>query len=198
MMRSRALAVLTAVALAATILAAFPAASQQRHSAIQIQHGRVTAARSVRPPSQAGGAAVLGGAIGYATASGKSKSTKWRNAVIGSAVAGSAAAAAEAREVWMEYAVQTTGGTQVRIVTNQTQVRIGDCVAVEQSGSAGNIRRVSDVVCQPEAQEVVASIEEEFQEEAVECVAAKEGLLAAETDEEIDRAVRKISILCDN
>jgi len=198
MLRNRALKILAGVALSAALVTASPAAPQQRHSAIQIQHGRVIAARSVQPPSQAGGAAVLGGAVGYATASGKSKSTKWRNAVIGSAVAGGAKAASEAREVWMEYAVETTGGTQVRIVTNQTQVRVGDCVAVEQSGSAGNIRRVSDVVCQPAAQEVVTSVEDEFQEEAAECLAAKEGLLAAETDDEIDRAVRKISILCDN
>ena len=43
-----------------------------------------------------------------------------------------------------------------------------------------------------------ADIQAEFQEEAAECSAAKDALVAAETDEQIDRAVRKIQILCYN
>ncbi len=42
------------------------------------------------------------------------------------------------------------------------------------------------------------AIQEEMQEEAAECTAAKKELVAAETDEEVDRALRKISILCDD
>lgn len=41
-------------------------------------------------------------------------------------------------------------------------------------------------------------IEEEFQEEAAECVAAKEALLAAETDEQFQLAKRKMDIFCND
>jgi len=39
-------------------------------------------------------------------------------------------------------------------------------------------------------------IQEELQQEAAECAVAKEGLINAETDEQMDFAVRKIQILC--
>ncbi len=39
---------------------------------------------------------------------------------------------------------------------------------------------------------------EEMQEEAAECSAAKEELVDGETDEAMDRAVRKIQVLCFN
>ena len=41
-------------------------------------------------------------------------------------------------------------------------------------------------------------IQAELQEEAAWCTAAKEGLVNAETDEQMDFAVRKIQILCYN
>ena len=41
-----------------------------------------------------------------------------------------------------------------------------------------------------------AAIVEEMQEEAVECAAAKQEIVDAETDEAIDRAVRKVKLLC--
>ena len=51
--------------------------------------------------------------------------------------------------------------------------------------------------CEPESAEVVADLQDEMLEEAEECIAAKRELAAAETDEAVDRALRKISILCD-
>jgi len=43
-----------------------------------------------------------------------------------------------------------------------------------------------------------ADIQAELQEEAAECTAAKDGLLNAETDEQLDLAMRNIQILCYN
>jgi len=45
--------------------------------------------------------------------------------------------------------------------------------------------------------EVVAELQDEMLEEAEECVMAKRELSSAETDDGVDRALRKISILCD-
>jgi hypothetical protein len=41
-------------------------------------------------------------------------------------------------------------------------------------------------------------VQEEFQEEAAECLAAKEALLAADTAEHFELAKRKMSIFCND
>ncbi len=87
---------------------------------------------------------------------------------------------------------------QIKVLTDQREIHTGDCVVVEESGGMANVRRVSETMCEPESQSVVEELQAELQEEAAECIAAKEELLAAETDEAMDRALRKMSILCDN
>ena len=51
---------------------------------------------------------------------------------------------------------------------------------VEQVKDQANVRRADPTACQPESKEVLASadVQEELQEEAAECLAAKEALLA--------------------
>ncbi len=140
-----------------------------------------------------------GGAIGLAAGAGKSGKDRRKRAAIGAGI-GAMAGAAKKKPTGMKYSVRTADGAIVQIVTDQTQIRLGDCVAVEESGGKANIRRMSDTACQPESAPILndPAIQEELQEEAAECVAAKEELLAAETDEAIDRAMRKMSILCDS
>ena len=50
----------------------------------------------------------------------------------------------------------------------------------------------------PESQELLKepAMVEEMQEEAAECAAAKQALVDADGDAELDRAVRKVQILC--
>ena len=60
-----------------------------------------------------------------------------------------------------------------------------------------NIRRVANTYCDPESAEVVAELQDEMLEEAQECSAAKSELSSADTDAAVDRALRKVSILCD-
>jgi hypothetical protein len=84
-----------------------------------------------------------------------------------------------------------TGGT-VRVVTEAGGMQVGDCVAVER-GDYNNIRRVSDVACTDNSKEVY----EEHQEDADECAAAKRELLEADDDAWIERAARKVHVLCD-
>jgi hypothetical protein len=85
------------------------------------------------------------------------------------------------------------------IISDQTEIAVGDCVVVENAGSnRANIRRVTQTYCEPESQEVVAELQDEMMEEAEECLAAKRELAAAQTDEAFDRAVRKTEILCNS
>ncbi len=143
--------------------------------------------------------ALVGGAVGAAmTKSSKSSSKRRRNAAIG-AVVGTAVAASK-RKTGRRYSVRTSEGTVMQIVTEQTAILVGDCVIIEESGGSANIRRTALSACDVASQSLMNSpeIKAELQEEAAECIAAKEGLVNAETDDQMDFAVRKIQILCYN
>ena len=98
---------------------------------------------------------------------------------------GGAAAASKTRPGRV-YTVTTNEGTVIQIATEQTEIRIEDCVFVEEAGG------------EPASQAVMkdAAIIEEMQEEASECAAAKQELVDADSDDAIDRAVRKVKLLC--
>jgi antitoxin component of MazEF toxin-antitoxin module len=97
----------------------------------------------------------------------------------------------------MMYTVETAGGS-IKVVTDQTEIHMGDCVVVEVANDRANVRRVNREVCDPAAADVVKELDQEFQEEAQECAMARTELAAAKTDAEFDRALMKIDILCNN
>lgn len=174
------------------------AEAQRSGQSITITHGIVTGARATQVSSNAGGGALVGGTLGYAMSGGKSSSRKRKNAALGAIAGGAVAGASQGDRAAMEYTVQTQTGA-VRIISDQTQITVGDCVMVENAGSnQGNIRRADAALCDEASRAVVASpeMQEEFQEEAAECLKAKQELAAAEDDAAFDRAVRKVDILC--
>ncbi len=143
--------------------------------------------------------ALVGGAFGAAlTKSSKSSSKRRRNAALGALVG--AGIAASKKTSGRRYSVQTNDGTIIQIATEQTEIQVDDCVIIEESGGRANIRRASLSACDVASQSVMNSpeIQAELQHEAAECTTAKEGLVTAETDEQMDFAVRKIQILCYN
>ena len=176
-----------------------PSWAQTKGASVKIQHGTVVASRAVTIESggNAAGGAVVGGTIGLIAGGGSGKKRRKR-AATGAIIGGAVGAASKKSEQAMEYTVETAGGMQIKVLTDQREIHTGDCVVVEESGGMANVRRVSETMCEPESQSVVEELRAELQEEAAECIAAKEELLAAETDEAMDRALRKMSILCDN
>lgn len=181
----------------ATLLASQHALAQKSGQSMQINYGIVVASKYVQEASNAGKGAVVGGAIGLYTGKGKSSGTKFRRTAAGAAVGGATASAAQGSREAREYQVKTASGIIV-IISDQTEVHVDDCVVVETPGKGNaNIRRVAETFCEPESATVVAELEDEMLEEAEECVAAKRELATAESDEAVDRALRKISILCD-
>jgi len=180
------------------LLSAQDAYAQRAGQSATVRTGTVTAMRSVDlNDGNAIKGALVGGAFGAAlTRSSKSSSRRDRNAVIG-AVLGGAAAASKTRPGRV-YTVTTNEGTMIQIATEQTEIRIDDCVFVEEAGGSANIRRAPATACDPASQQVMkdAAIVEEMQEEANECAAAKQELVDADSDEAIDRAVRKVKLLC--
>ena len=186
------LAVLSPAFLASNALLA-----QKSGQSMQIQYGYVVASRYVEEKSNAGKGAVIGGAIGLYSGKGKSSGTKFRRTAAGAVVGGATASAIQGSREAREYQVKTASGVIV-IISDQTEVHVDDCVVVETpSKGNANIRRVANTYCDPASAEVVAELQDEMLEEAEECVMAKQELATADTDEAVDRALRKISILCD-
>jgi hypothetical protein len=167
---------------AGTVFAPAPTEAQKKGKkgqSAKIQHGIVVKSEPID---------LSEGSSGY---------NRRRNAAIGASGGAILGAATSKKQMGLLYTVEVTGGV-VQIVTDQTEIHEGDCVLIEETVQGANIRRVSDEVCSPAAAAVVADLEEEFQEEAEECASARKELAAASTDEELDRALTKMDILCSN
>ena len=155
--------------------------------------GIVEQAQSITLQSTGGArGAVVGGALGYA--SGSSRKRSRRNAIIGGATG--AALSSSGQSKGMQYTVKVGDGSAIVVVSDQTEVQVGDCVTVEQVGSSANIRRQDPAACEASSKEVVAAIEDELIEDANECALVKQEVLAAKTQEELELATAKAKILC--
>lgn len=175
--------------------------AQRTGQSMSVQTGTVVGAQAVDLQSEAGRGVLTGGVLGYAaTSSRHGSSRRARNTILGAAAGGIIAGRAQGSLNGMKYTVETAPGTRIHVVTDQTEIRIGDCVNVEQAGSGtANVRRVSPALCQAAAQNAVdADIRTDMTQAADRCLAAKDRLLDAETDEQINAAIRRVKILCDD
>src|SRR5687767_9002121 len=109
-------------AMMAFMLIAQPSLAQKAGQSVSVQYGKVTAG------------ALVGGALGLASASGKSSSKKARNAIIGTAAGSAVAGAAQGSQKGMMYQVEVGAGSMIQVVSDQREIRTGDCVAVERAG----------------------------------------------------------------
>jgi hypothetical protein len=172
-----------------------PVEAQKKGQSAKVPYGVVVKSERVDlSDNKTTKGALVGGTIGLATG-GSSGYNRRRNAAIGTAAGAVVGSARSTTQMGMMYTVETAGGA-IKVVTDQTEIHMGDCVMVEETSKGANIRRADPTVCMPAAADVDAELQEEFQEEAAECAAAKAELSAAKTDAEVDRAVMKIDILC--
>jgi len=156
-----------------------------------VSYGRITAVRQVNIENQGAQAAgtLVGGALGVASGSGQSRSNRALRGIGGAAV-GSRVAGSASGTTGFEYTV-LIGNQTTRIVTEQSGLRVGDCVSVER-GQWNNIRLAPDERCEARAGAAPASAVAE----ADACEQAKQQLLNATTDADFDRAERRMRLLC--
>ena len=157
-----------------------------------IRFGIVRNVQQVSLQSNAPAGAMVGGTIGL-VAGGRRPA---RNALLGAAAGGAVTAAAQGNRTGFAYTVELNDGSTVRIVSDQREIRTGDCVAVEQVGQTSNIRREPAGFCARENAQAVQAVREVTDAAAARCEAAKEELVMASTPEAIDLAGRKIDLLC--
>jgi hypothetical protein len=188
----------TLLAFSVLLLTESNAWAQRAGQSVTVRTGTVTGEKSVDLNDGNALAGVLvGGAVGAAlTRSSKSSGRRDRNAAIG-AVLGGAAAASKTRPGRI-YTVTTNEGTVVQIATEQTEIRIDDCVYIEDAGGGANIRRAPATACAAATQDVLKDpvVADELRQDAEKCAAAKQELVDAESEEAVGRAIRKVELLC--
>jgi outer membrane lipoprotein SlyB len=157
-----------------------------------VSYGRVTAVRQVDLANQSARntGAALGGLAGVASGSGQSGSNRALRGIGGAAV-GRRVAANNTNTRGFEYTV-TINGQATRIVTENSGLRVGDCASVER-GSFTNIRLAPDERCDAATRSAPSG----DRAAADACIAAKDQVLAANTDAEFDRAERRMRLVCD-
>ena len=173
--------------------------AQKTGQSVAIQYGTVTGGQEVDLKSAAvPTSALVGGALGLASAGGKSSGKKARNAIIGATATGAVASAAQGSQTGMMYQVDVGGGSMIQVVSDQRGIRTGDCVAVEKAGETANIRRMSPGYCDKAYGPAVSAVANEARKDAEECAAAKQQLVDATTPQAADLAGRKVTLLCND
>lgn len=159
-----------------------------------VRFGTVRQIEQVRLQSDAAAGALIGGTIGL-VASGGSR-TAPRNAILGAALGAAATTVAQGDRTGTAYTVGMLDGSTIRIISDQSEIRVGDCVAIERVAETNNIRREPSAYCTRENQQAVAAVRNETQAAAAHCEAAKQELVSASTPEAVDTAGRKVNLLC--
>jgi outer membrane lipoprotein SlyB len=194
-----------AVCLAGLICASHASAQVSRTqvgSTFQVVYGTVLSVEEteMEPTTSAAQGAAMGGAVGLVASHHDRGENAAKAAAAGALIAGLVARhqRKNAPSAYI-YSVSLNQGGESRIITDHGDIRIDDCVSME-FGQSNNIRRVSDTHCQPDHQEVLAlpDVQAAAQTEATECHNAKEVALAAETDEQLELAMKKIRIFCES
>ncbi|MFN7570290.1 MAG: hypothetical protein ACK5TK_02360 [Betaproteobacteria bacterium] len=195
----------TLIPIAAALLFAAGAAAAQT----SVSYGRITAVRQVtvdNARAQTGGA-LIGGALGVASGSGQSGSNRALRGIGGAAVGNRVGGAMGSQQAF-EYTVLLGGTNTVTMVTDQAGLRVGDCVSVER-GQFNNLRLVDDARCNrrpaaapgpaaPAAAPPPPPAEPADVQRADACIQAKNQLLEAKTDDDFDRAERRVRLLCNS
>lgn len=174
----------------------FTVATVQAATVMSVSYGTITGVNQQARDTSGGatGGAVLGGMVGLATGRGQSRSNRALRALGGAAV-GSAAGRTMAQGAEMVYTVDLVSGGTVRVVMDSGSFHRGDCVAVEQGGVSANLRRVSSEFCFNNAA-VPQQYKAANQREADQCGQAKQRLLDAKTEEQVNTAAMVMNVLC--
>lgn len=159
---------------------------------LRIRYAEVTEIERVKLPSNAPAGAVVGGFTGLVLSRNSSGRKQVASGVGGAVLGGLATAALEGDRMGYSYRLRFANGDTSNFITEKGYLQRGDCVAVER-GEYANIRRVASVMCAGNQ----TAADNEHVRDARQCHEAKELLLAASTDEQIEAAARKVAIICE-
>lgn len=159
---------------------------------LRVRYAEITSVDRVQLPSAAPAGAMVGGFTGLVLARRESTGRQIASGVGGAVLGGLATKALEGDRLGYGYNLRFADGSVSKFITEKGYLQVGDCVAVER-GQYANIRRVGSALCDGGPS---IAIEQADMQAASQCHAAKEQLLAASNEDQIEAASRKVSIIC--
>ena len=181
------------VALGIVVLCASTTAfAQKSGQSSQISIGIVENVRQVELKQNNTG---KGAAAGTAVGALRSSNNRTRSVIAGAAIGGAVGKATSKSAPGREYAVRTGPSSLITVVSNQTEIHLGDCVSVQQSGEMANVTRIDPGKCSQ------ATLQKEQSPPAATssnnaCETAKTEFANASTQEALDVAKQKVDVLC--
>lgn len=172
--------------------------AQKTGDSARVSVGIVEGKQRVDLKSNTGRNALIGGALGLGLSRNKSSSTRAAATLGGAALGGGATSRSQGENTAMQYTIRTSAGSAIQVITDQTEIVVGDCVLVEETSKSANVRRKDPSMCRPASSAVMSQVEPELQEDASQCDAAKQRLIEAKTTEEVDVARQVMEILCND
>lgn len=165
-------------------------AAQAADSIVSIHYGVVEQVQTIEKETQHAGGALIGGLMGAMIGGPRHRGAK----VVAGAAIGAGVQGASTSGQTQQYTVKLMGGGEIKISTEQQDIRTGDCVTIEQ-GEYANIRRVASVHCEPPA---TTTPPKHHVSASSSCQQAKHELANAMTEEALNIAVQKVKILCED
>ena len=160
---------------------------------VRIRYAQVEEIERVKLPSAAPAGAVVGGFTGLILSRDKSTGRQVASGIGGAALGGLATRALEGDRLGYSYRLRFADNSVSEFITEKGYLQRGDCVSVER-GEYANIRRVASVLCEGGPS---AAVDRNHVRDAEQCHAAKDQLLAAVTEQEIEVASRKVAVICE-
>lgn len=173
--------------------------SADRNHRISIEHGKVVNIERVEIKSKAGKGALFGGLLGVASQHGHSGNDIAAGAAVGAIVGALIGKASSGHKYAHAIYIRTLDGQEIKVVSEQENLRVGDCVTVE-SGKHTNVRVESQYVCSPATDDYRSADEMKAYHgsEASACATAKERLLNADKSEDLQNLAYKVQVICEN
>jgi hypothetical protein len=174
------------------------ALAQKTGDSTKVTVGIVEAKQPVNLKSNTGRNSLIGGALGWGLARNKSSATQAAAALGGAALGGGATSAVQGDNTAIQYTIKTSAGSAIQVITDQTEIIIGDCVLVEETKNGANVRRKDPAMCKPASPVVMSHVQGEINDDATQCDAAKQRLIDAKTSEEVQVAKQVMDIICND
>lgn len=150
---------------------------------------------TVSPTGEVAGS-VMGGLLGLALTAGHSGGSMLLAGAGGALAGGLLGHALQGSDRADQFVIQRADGSTLEVSTEQRDLEVGDCVAIEQ-GRHTNLRRIAAQYCQPATGLPADSrVALEGQHDAQVCHEAKEDLLQAQGDQAIKAGAARVQALC--
>lgn len=164
---------------------------------VGISYGTIESVTPVKvsPTGEVAGS-VMGGLLGLALTAGHSGGSMLLGAAGGALAGGLLGHTMQGSDSADQFVIRRSDGSILQVATEQRDLEVGDCVAIEQ-GRHTSLRRASPGLCDPASGLTADSrVALEAQHDAQVCHEAKEDLLAAQGAAAIKAGAARVQALC--